>query len=447
MEGRIHVPVVDEGLCGVCGVCRGACPALASPDLVEGESGTMRAVLAPQATKSGQDLAPCREACPLGQDISGYLACLANGDQQGALEVILRDNPLPSVLGQVCHHPCQQACFSAPVQSPPSIRDLKRFAAQAPRPVPELPQGAPLAKVAVVGAGPAGLAAAWELARQGAKAVVYDAQAVAGGMLAWAIPDFRLPRRDLQRDLDYVAAHGVEFKLGQALTPEDVAALRRENDAVILACGAPQAKKAGLPGEELNGVWQGLDFLRVAALDCPPQLTAPVVVVGGGNVALDAARLALRQGLPVTLAYRRDREQMPAYAEELEAAVAEGLKLVYRVQPVALEAGEGGAVAVLTVQGTTPGQPAADGRVAFTPDPADQRSLEAGSVILALGQTSEADAWAAGLGLDNLQGDAQGRLAPGLYLTGDLQTGPATVVEAMAGGIKAARAIMEEVRS
>ncbi|MBU4573879.1 MAG: NAD(P)-binding protein, partial [Proteobacteria bacterium] len=228
MEGRTHVPVVDEALCGVCGVCRGACPALASPDLVEGESGTMRAVLAPQAIKSDQDLAPCREACPLGQDIGAYLACLANGDQAGALEVILRDNPLPSVLGQVCHHPCQQACFSATVQAPPSIRDLKRFAAQAPRPVPELPQGAPLAKVAVVGAGPAGLAAAWELARRGAKAVVYDAQAVAGGMLAWAIPDFRLPRQDLQRDLDYVAAHGVEFKLGQALTPEDVAALRKE---------------------------------------------------------------------------------------------------------------------------------------------------------------------------------------------------------------------------
>ena len=447
MEGRTHVPVVDEALCGVCGICRGACPALASPDLLEGESTTMRAVLAPQATKIGQDLAPCREACPLGQDISGYLAFLAEGDQSGALEVILRDNPLPSVLGRVCHHPCQQACFSSPVQTPPSIRDLKRFAAQAPRPVPELPQGASLAKVAVVGAGPAGLAAAWELARQGAKAVVYDAQPMAGGMLAWAIPDFRLPRQDLQRDLDYVAAHGVEFKLGQALTPEGVTALRRECDAVILACGAPQAQKAGLPGEDLDGVWQGLDFLRETALGNPPQLTAPVVVVGGGNVALDAARVALRRGVAVTLVYRRDREQMPAYAEELEAAEAEGIKFIFRAQPVALEAGEGGGVAVLSVQGTTPGQQAADGRVSFFPDPNDQRSLEAGSVILALGQRSEAEAWASGLGLDTLQGDAQGCLAPRLYLAGDLQTGPATVVEAMAGGIKAARAIMEEVRS
>lgn len=447
MEGRTHVPVVDEALCGVCGICRGACPALASPDLLEGESTTMRAVLAPQATKIGQDLAPCREACPLGQDISGYLAFLAEGDQSGALEVILRDNPLPSVLGRVCHHPCQQACFSSPVQTPPSIRDLKRFAAQAPRPAPVVSQTAPLAKVAVVGAGPAGLAAAWELARQGAKAVVYDAQPMAGGMLAWAIPDFRLPRQDLQRDLDYVAAHGVEFKLGQALTPEGVTALRRECDAVILACGAPQAQKAGLPGEDLDGVWQGLDFLRETALGNPPQLTAPVVVVGGGNVALDAARVALRRGVAVTLAYRRDREQMPAYAEELEAAEAEGIKFIFRAQPVALEAGEGGGVAALSVQGTTPGQQAADGRVSFSPDPDDQRSLEAGSVILALGQRSEAEAWASGLGLDTLQGDAQGCLAPRLYLAGDLQTGPATVVEAMAGGIKAARAIMEEVRS
>lgn len=447
MEGRTHVPRLDGTLCGVCGICRGACPALVSPDLAEGESATMRASLAPHAAARQGGLAPCREACPLGQDISGYLGCLAQGDQDGALEVILRDNPLPSVLGHVCHHPCQQACFSAPVQPPPSIRDLKRFAAQAPRPAPALPHGELLAKVAVVGAGPAGLAAAWELARQGAKAVVYDAQPMAGGLLAWAIPDFRLPRQDLQRDLDYVRAHGVELKLGQALTPQEVAELRREYDAVILACGAPRSKRAGLPGEDLPGVWQGLDFLRETALGNQPRLSAPVVVVGGGNVALDAARVALRQGSQVTLAYRRDREQMPAYAEELQAAEAEGVKFLFRVQPVTLEAGEGGGVAALKVQGTTPGQPAPDGRVAFTPDPGDERRLAAGSVILALGQKSEADAWAAGLGLPGLQGDAQGRLAAGLYLAGDLQTGPATVVEAMAGGIKAARAIMEEVRS
>jgi NADPH-dependent glutamate synthase beta subunit-like oxidoreductase len=447
MEGRTHVPVVDEALCGVCGVCRGACPALASPDLVEGESDTMRAALAPQAGAGQSELAPCQDACPLGQDINGYLGALAKGDQTGALEIILRDNPLPSVLGQVCHHPCQQACFSSAVQRPPSIRDLKRFAAQAPRPAPALPAGEPLAKVAIVGAGPAGLAAAWELARQGAKAVVYDAQSVAGGMLAWAIPDFRLPRQDLQRDLDYVAAHGVEFKLGRALSPEEVTALREKYDAVILACGAPLAQKAGLPGEDLPGVYEGLDFLRDTALCRPPELSGPVVVVGGGNVALDAAREALRRGLPVTLAYRRDREQMPAYAEELAAAEAEGLKFVFRAQPLALQAGEGGGVASLTVQDTKPGAAGADGRVVFEPDSTAPRQLEAGSVILALGQKSEAEAWQSGLGLDGLRGDAQGRLAPGLYVAGDLASGPATVVAAMAGGIKAARAILGEVQS
>lgn len=441
------MPVVDEALCGVCGICRGACPALASPDLVVGESDTMRAGLAGEASGIVGDLSPCQEACPLGQDISGYIACLAQGDQAGALEVILRDNPLPSVLGHVCHHPCQQACLSASVQTPPAIRDLKRFAAQAPRPAPAAPQGPPRAKVAVVGAGPAGLAAAWELARQGAKAVIYDAQPMAGGLLAWAIPDFRLPRMALQQDLDYVLAQGVELKLDQALSPRNVVDLLKKYDAVILVCGAPKAKRAGLLGEDLPGVRQGLDFLRETALGNQPQLIAPVVVMGGGNVALDAARVALRQGGKVILAYRRDREQMPAYAEELEAAEAEGIEFVFRVQPVALEAGENGDVAALVVQGTTPGQPAPDGRVAFTPDPGDERRLEAGSVIMALGQQSEAQAWASGLGLDNLQGDAQGRLAPGLYVAGDLFTGPATVVEAMAGGIKAARAIMEEVQS
>lgn len=447
MEGRTHVPRVDEALCGVCGICRGACPALVSPDLATGETDTVRAALAPHASQSRGGLPPCREACPLGQDINGYLGRLAQGDQDGALEIILRDNPLPSVLGHVCHHPCQKACLSGPVQTPPAIRDLKRFAAQAPRPAPSPRQGRPVVRVAVVGAGPAGLAAAWELARQGGQAVLYDAQPVAGGLLAWAIPDFRLPREALARDLDYVLGLGVELKLGQALSPQQVAELRKEYDAVILACGAPRAKRAGLPGEDLPGVWQGLDFLRESALGNQPRLTAPVVVVGGGNVALDAARVARLLVDQVTLAYRRDREQMPAYAEEIQAAEAEGVEFIFRVQPVALEAGVYGGVASLKLQGTTPGHSAPDGRVVFLPDPYDEGSLEAGSVILALGQESEAGAWARGLGLASLESDAQGRLAPGLYVAGDLVTGPATVVDAMAGGIKAARAIMDEVRS
>ena len=448
MEGRTHVPRVSEELCGVCGVCRGACPALVSPDLAAGEAGTVRAALAPHAPGRGDEpLPPCRRACPLDQDIDRYLGRLAQGDQAGALAVILEDNPLPSVLGHVCHHPCQQACLGGRVGSAPAIRELKRFAAQAPRPAPAPPAGEPRARVAVVGAGPAGLAAAWELRRAGAAAVVYDAQPVAGGLLAWAIPGFRLPRSALQQDLDYVLGHGMELRLGQALSPGEVKKLRQEFDAVILACGAPRAKAAGLPGEDLAGVWLGLDLLRAAALGPEPALASPVVVVGGGNVALDAARWALRAGAEVTLAYRRDREQMPAYAEEIEAAGAEGLGFRFRVQPLSLEGDAGGAVSGLKVAGTAPGAAGPDGRVSFAPQEGEGEIIPAASVILALGQDSEAASWARGLGLDGLACDAQGKLAPGLYAAGDLVTGPATVVQAMAGGVRAARAVMEEVTS
>ncbi|MCB2226788.1 MAG: FAD-dependent oxidoreductase [Desulfarculaceae bacterium] len=446
MEGRTHVPQVNEDICGYCGVCRGACPALASPDLSAGESDTMRAALAPAAPGKGADLPPaCQAACPLGQDINGYLACLAEGDQAGALEIILRDNPLPSVLGHVCHHPCQQACLSSRFQAPPSIRDLKRFAALAPRPTAVRPQGPAMAKVAVVGAGPAGLAAAWELARNGAAVTVYDAKPVAGGMLAWAIPEFRLPREALKTDLEYVQAFGVELALSQALTPQEVKKMRQDCDAVILACGAPKAKAAGLPGDDLAGVWPGLDLLRDAALGPAPSLASPVVVVGGGNVALDAARWALRSGAEVTLVYRRDREQMPAYAEEIAAAEAEGLKFRFRAAPVAVEGD--GAASGLKVQATAPGQPGEDGRVVFEPSADSEEVIPAQTVILALGQDSEAPAWAEGLGLGGLEPGENGKLAESLYAVGDLVTGPATVVEAMAGGIAAARAILEEVQS
>ncbi|MCF8032430.1 MAG: FAD-dependent oxidoreductase [Desulfarculaceae bacterium] len=446
MEGRTHVPQVNEEVCGFCGVCRGACPALASPDLAAGESETMRAALAPGAPAKATDQPPaCQAACPIGQDINAYLACLAKGDQAGALEIILRDNPLPSVLGHVCHHPCQQACLSGQFQSPPSIRDLKRFAASAPRPTVEPAQEPVKAQVAVVGSGPAGLAAAWELAKSGATVTVYDAKPVAGGMLAWAIPEFRLPRAALQTDLDYVKAHGVAFELGKALSPRDVEKMRQECDAVVLACGASRAKAAGLPGDDLAGVWLGLDLLRDAALGPAPSLASPVVVVGGGNVALDAARWALRQGAEVTLVYRRDREQMPAYVEEVAAAEAEGMKFRFRAQPVGVE-GEG-AAAGLKVRATEPGAPGPDGRVVFAPQAGAEEVIPAATVILALGQDSEAASWADGLGLSGLEPGPEGRLANGLYAAGDLVTGPATVVEAMAGGIAAARAILEEVQS
>jgi NADPH-dependent glutamate synthase beta subunit-like oxidoreductase len=207
------------------------------------------------------------------------------------------------------------------------------------------------------------------------------------------------------------------------------------------------AKPAVLPGDDLKGVWLGLDYLKACALSDVPGLQSPVIVVGGGNVALDAARTALRDGAKVSLVYRRDREAMPAYDEEIEAALAEGLDMVFLRRPLALEASDDVSVAGLKVCGTKLNGVDSDGRPAFSDLPGSEETLPAGSVILALGQNTQAGVWAKALGLDDLNIDEKGRLEPGLYAAGDLITGPASVVEAMAAGIACAQAITEELGS
>jgi heterodisulfide reductase subunit A len=298
-----------------------------------------------------------------------------------------------------------------------------------------------------VGSGPAGLAAAWILAGQGVRVTIYEAQQVAGGMLAWAIPPFRLPREALEEDIAYVLNHGVDLKLNTCLEPEEVLGLRRENSAVILACGSPRAKEIDLPGSDIPHVWLGLDFLRQAALGSLSEIKGPVVVIGGGNVAMDAARWCLRLTEDVTLAYRRDRQQMTAYAEEVEAAIGEGLKLVFRVQPATIESGDDSRPAFVQFLETAPAEMDEDGRRNFAPIAGREKSLLAKTVILALGQKSEAGIWATGLGLEAITPNPQGLITTGLYAAGDLVTGPATVVEAMAGGIACARHILQGVAS
>jgi NADPH-dependent glutamate synthase beta subunit-like oxidoreductase len=445
MEGRTHRPEYNEALCGSCGVCRGACPALVAHDLAT-EPETLRGALASHANTESP-LPPCRQACPLGQDIQGYLTCLTQGDQAGALEVILRDNPLPSVLGHVCHHPCQQACLKPAVGQQPMVRELKRFAALAPRPSVEKPKTPAKAKVAIIGSGPAGLAAAWHLAKSGIQPVVFESEPLAGGLLAWAIPDFRLPRTALETDLNYVLAHGVEIRTNTPIDFASLEKLRSEYDAVILACGAPLAKPAGLPGDDLSGVWPGLDYLKACALGQAPKLQGPVLVVGGGNVALDAARTAMRNGAEVRLVYRRDRDSMPAYAEEIEAALAEGLGMVFLRRPIAIEAGSDDQVTGLKVCSTKMDGLDSDGRQAFVDLTDSEEVMEAGSVILALGQDTQAPDWAETLDLEGISPDDTGRIASGVYAAGDLVTGPATVVDAMAAGLTSARAIILELGS
>jgi NADPH-dependent glutamate synthase beta subunit-like oxidoreductase len=456
-------PVLDLAVCTPCDVCRGGCPAVSFADIAAGEDDTTRGRVA--GTVEPSELPPCRLACPIYQDVPGYLAALAEGDQEAALEIILRDSPLPSVLGHVCHRPCEGACVASAVQTPPRIRALKRFAAEAERP-PVVPGGAAdaatsetrtdataaadrptaggvAAPVTIVGSGPAGLGAAWYLARAGVGVTVVESDPVAGGMLAWAIPDFRLPPDALKTDLDYILSWGVDLRLGATLEPDEAAALHRDGACLVLACGAPMASRVDLPGAGAPGVLLGLDFLRALTLGPGLEIETPVVVIGGGNTAIDAARTALRMVDDVTLAYRRERTDMPAFAEEVEAAEREGLRIVERAEPVAMRTDASGRLSGVTLRDTALDGVGADGRRRFRGREGTEHSVDAKTCIVAVGQESAHARWAQAFGLDALAPDESGRLAPGVYAAGDLVTGPATVVEALAAGIACAKAILE----
>jgi NADH-quinone oxidoreductase subunit F len=443
VQARTHKPELQSELCGTCRICLSGCPGRVFRDLST-ETDTIRGRLGKEDQKL-QEQPPCRLACPLAQDIPGYLHCLAEGEAERALEWILRENPFPAVLGHVCHHPCEQACISGSIQRTPAIRELKRFASMAKRPEIKVYDGPSRGKVAVVGAGPAGMASAWALSREGFKVVVYESLPVPGGLLAWAIPPFRLPRKTVQEDIDYILRHGVELKLNRNLDPEEVMTLRSEYDAVVLACGAPTPRQTAIPGSSLPGVWLGLDFLREAAFGPAPEVIPPVIVIGGGNVATDSARWALRMASPVTLVYRRDREDMPAYREEVEASMAEGIEFVFRTTPVAFEGGPRNRVCQVRLQETGPAARGEDGRRSFIPISGKEKTIPAGTVILALGQVKGLEKWTEALGLDASTPFEEGCLDRRLYAAGDLITGPATIVEAVAGGINCARKIMREV--
>jgi NADPH-dependent glutamate synthase beta subunit-like oxidoreductase len=443
VQARTHKPELQPDLCGICRICVSGCPGRVFGDLST-EADTIRGRLAKKDQKL-QEQPPCRLACPLAQDIPGYLNCIAAGHAARALEWILRDNPFPAVLGHVCHHPCEQSCASGSIQRTPAIRELKRFASMATRPEIKVPSASSKGKVAIIGAGPAGMASAWALSREGIRPVVYENSPVPGGLLAWAIPPFRLPRKAVQEDVDYILRHGVELRLNAHLHPETVNGLRSEYDAVVLACGASKPRQHDIPGSNLPGVWLGLEFLRRAASGPVPEILPPVVVIGGGNVATDSARWALRMASPVIIAYRRDREEMPAYPEEVEASAAEGIEFLFRSQPIAFEGEPESGVRQIRIGETGPGMTEKDGRRAFHPVAGRERVISAGTVILALGQEQGFEQWTEALGIGASDLAESGRLADRIYAAGDMVTGPATVVEAVAGGIHCARRIRREV--
>ncbi|MDI7268071.1 MAG: FAD-dependent oxidoreductase, partial [Myxococcota bacterium] len=461
--GRFRVRVAQRARyvradkCTACGECSKVCPVERPDEYNEGLT-TRRAVYKryPQAIPGAYAVekrgrSPCRLACPAGVSVQGYAALIRRRRFAEALALIRRDNPFPSVCGRVCTHPCEAKCARGGVDEPVAIRDLKKFLTEAerrgeiPRPEPK-PVDCGAEAVAVVGAGPAGLTAAYYLRRMGRRTVVFEALPTPGGMLLAGIPEFRLPRDVLSAEIDAIRAEGVEIRCGVRIGHDvPLSALRRDFRAVVLAAGAHRSRKMEVPGEDLPGIVPALDFLRAANLGGNVEVGPSVAVVGGGNSAFDSARVALRLGASeVTILYRRGREEMPADDEEIREAAEEGVDIRFLVAPVEAIA-SGGRVAGLRCRRMELGEPDASGRRRPVPIAGSEHEIPADTVLVAIGQEADfgfLDPQFAGLRTRDgrLRADPETLATeiPGVFAAGDLVTGASTVIAAIAGGKEAA---------
>jgi len=389
----------------------------------------------------------CSDACPAHVNVPEYVGLIAEGRFAEALDVIRRRNPFPSVCGRACDHPCELYCRRGDVDDPIAVRHLKRFVADHVQDeIPPLSwQGARRGRVAVIGSGPAGLTAAYFLALMGREVKVFEALDVVGGMMATGIPAYRLPREALDRDIEYIRQTGVEIEAGRRI--ESLKELQDNGfDAVFVAVGAHKGARLGVPGEETEGVHDALGLLREASSGRLKDLRGRVVVIGGGNAAIDSARSALRLGADsVTVLYRRTQEEMPALREEIEDALMEGVDIRYLVSPIAIE-GNGRLRAVRCAEMEL-GEADESGRRRPLPKPGREAVFEADHVIVAVGQSPDLDfAFSEGqlvvsrgrIAVDPVtqrSGDER------VFAGGDAVTGPATLIEAIAAGQRAAQAI------
>jgi NADPH-dependent glutamate synthase beta subunit-like oxidoreductase/NAD-dependent dihydropyrimidine dehydrogenase PreA subunit len=382
--------------------------------------------------------APCETACPAGIDVPRYVRQVRDGLFAEALETIRERIPFPLVCGYACFHPCEAKCGRTQYEGPVAIRRLKRVAAEL---APEVRVPGALAptgrRIAIVGSGPCGLTAAYYLALLGHGVTVFEAMQRTGGMLRYGSPAYRLPDAVIDADIRIIEATGVEIRTGQRIESAD--ALRDEGyDAVLLASGAWRALGLGLPGEHGAAVLKGVEFLEAVNAGRPPAIGTRVVVVGGGDTAIDAARVSRRLGAEVVQVYRRARTDMPANAEDVEAAIAEGVKLELLAAPLRIEPGRVHCVRM------APGEPDADGRRRPQPVPGDEFEIVADTVILAVGQQASAPTTAAERASDGTiraHLDDLATSVSGIFAGGDAVTGPSSIIVAIAHGRIAAASI------
>lgn len=388
--------------------------------------------------------APCQSACPAGEPIPAWLELAAAGDLPGAWELIRRENPFPAVMGRVCPHPCEAACNRGAYDGAVAVNALERFVGDWGLRYGH-PERAPARReerVAVVGGGPAGLACAHHLARLGYRVTVYEAMLELGGLLRYGIPDYRLPRKVLDREIELILSPGVTVVTGAPVGKAIPWKLLDHYRAVFLATGASCPLRLGVAGEASQGVYDGLAFLQGVNSGRRSRLGGHVVVVGGGSTAMDAARTARRLGATVTVAALEAREAMPALAEEVEQALAEGVEIVNEV----------GVEEILVQKGKVAGVRLRPARLSVTESGVIQPRfseespiiLEAHALLLAVGQLPDLTLLPPGFGTERGQlpvAEDGATDRPRFFAGGDLTPGPRSVAYAVGSGTRAARAI------
>ncbi len=402
--------------------------------------------------KKKRKLPPCRVACPADVNVQGYIALLQQGKFRESVELIRKSMPFPAICGRVCFSPCQDACSRKNVDQPVGIGYLKRLAADVerehgrikPEPIPKTHSE----KVAIIGGGPAGLSTAYELAKLGYPVTIFERMPEPGGMMRYGIPDFRLQKYVVANEIAYIQDLGVEIRTGVEFGKDvKLDTLQKEGfKAIFIAIGAQLSRDLEIPGEDLEGVLPAVEFLRNVSLGETVDVGKRVAVIGGGNCAIDAARISLRLGaVEVVILYRRSRNEMPALPEEVEAAEEEGITFHFLVSPKQI-IGKDGKVKAIECLKMKLGEPDASGRRRPVPIEGTEHTYEVETVIPAIGQLPETsslppillDERAQAISADPLTLETK---IPGVFAGGDIVTGPASVIQGIGAGKQAAVSI------
>jgi heterodisulfide reductase subunit A-like polyferredoxin len=455
-----HPRYVDEDKCTGCSECTQVCP-VDVPDEFNRCLGKRKGIakLYAQATpnifgilKNGHS--PCKMACPAKVNVQGYVQLIKKKEYVKAVNLIRQRNPLSAICGRICTHPCEAECTRGNVDDPIAIRLLKRFASDKEIEMLEagqikLPEekkpAAGAKKVAIIGAGPAGLTAASDLADAGCAVTVYESQSKAGGMLRWGIPEYRLPKKVLDHEIELIRRKGVTFVYNSVIGKDvTIQKLRNDNEVVFIAAGAHKSRKLGIGGEQLKGVLHGVEFLRDAASARKPVVKGKVLVIGGGNVAVDVARTALRLGAKqVEMVCLEGANEMPAYKEEIEATLAEGIKIRNGWGPKRI-LGETEAKGIELKRCTK----VFDDQKRFRPvfNENEIITVDADQIIVAIGQMVD-EQLVSHIEVQNERGcfkadPVTGQTSiEGIFAGGDNASGPAAVIDAVAAGKRVAESI------